>query len=237
MNRAIWISLSLCLLFGKGLFAQGVDFFSTDPTKFIQEFTNALNQEKGELGNRAANAISPMWTSGSMQDTEKAKFIELTNIMVSRRLRTSPDLAHFALIYSQLKMKSAYVELEPSVFMDVSKQAAIELEPARSGKFFRVLHDYIRQGYPVKREKFYWYASEKQPKLKFITLEEKGVKYVAPVIRYSNTDLYYRSFPKKDSTIIRGTSGDFNLLALTFAGTKGRVDWSKVGLRQGGCVL
>ena len=230
MNRAIWISLSLCFLFGKGLFAQGVDFFSSDPAKFIQEFTNALNQEKGELGNRAANAISPLWTSGGMQDEEKTQFIELTNIMVSRRLRTSPDLSNFALIYSQLKMKSSYVQLDPRVFMEVSKQAAVELEPARSGKFFRVLLNYIQQGYPVKRDKFYWFASETQPKLKFISLEEKGVKYLAPVIRYSNTDLYYRSNPKKDSTIIRGTSGDFNLLALTFAGVKGRVDWSKLGL-------
>lgn len=221
----------LCFLFSlSNVFAQGVSFFDTDPATFIQEFTQELNQSKSPKASQAATAIQAVWNAGDMSEEEKTEVITQINIMISKRFHTSPDLANYALVFSGLKNKDQYVKIPLQDFLQTTRSCILELEKDRTSKYLRVLADYIPEGYPNRRDKFYWHASNPEPSLMFLTLEDKKGNYQAPVIRYEETDLKYVTDHHHDSTFIAGTSGDFHPLSMSFLGVNGRVDWAKVGL-------
>ena len=223
------IPVFICLLFfGFGLFAQGVNFFSTEPDQFIQEFSSNLNQAKGELGSQASILLNSVWNTGDISDEEKEQFITQVNIMVSKKFRSGTDLANYALIFGHLKKGDSYVKIRPSEFMEVTMQTIVGLETKRAQKYLNVMREYISDGYMIKRSRFYWHSSQNTPNLVFLTLGKGENSYSAPVIRFTDTDLVYRA--NNDSSRIKSTSGDFNPLSYTFTGTKGRVDWSKMGL-------
>ncbi|MCB0843380.1 MAG: hypothetical protein KDE26_09020, partial [Bacteroidetes bacterium] len=223
------IPIFLCLLhLGFGLFAQGVSFFSTEPDQFIQEFTTNINQAKGDLGPQASALLTPLWNSGDISDEEKEQFITQVNIMVSKQFRSGTDLANYALIFGHLKTGDSYVKIRPSEFLDVTMQSIVSLETKRTQKYLKVMRDYIADGNMITRPRFFWNSSQNTPSLVFITLGKGENAYSAPVVRFTDTDLVYEC--NNDSTIIRRTTGDFNPLSLTFTGTKGRVNWAKMGL-------
>ncbi|RMG55434.1 MAG: hypothetical protein D6722_27790 [Bacteroidetes bacterium] len=223
------ILISLCGLWLPGI-SQGVNFFSTEPAVFIQEFTNVLNQTRNERGQAAATAFQPFWNSADLSDDQKNRIITQVNIMVSKRYRTVPDLANYALVAAALGSGTAEVDIPLLDFLNVSMEAIVNLKPEQVGKYLRVLEGYVPSGYPVKRERFFWWASQTSPRLIYLTLEDHEGSYAAPVVRFSQTDLKYASSRYGDSTLIRDTRGDFHLLSMTFVGTGGRVDWTKVNL-------
>lgn len=223
------ILLYLCLLLpGTSAIAQGVSFFATEPDVFLQEFTNNLNQSKDELANRAATALTEVWNSGQVSAEEKELFITQINIMVSKRYKTTPGLANYSLIFASLKKGDSFVKIRPSEFQEVTMLVITNLDAVRGQKYLKVLSEYIPQGYLIKRKRFSWYASQNTPTLLFLELGSGENAYEAPVVRFDNTDVTYIS--DVDSTRIGGTTGDFNPLTMTFIGTNGRVDWSKMGL-------
>ncbi|MEL6852400.1 MAG: hypothetical protein AAFP92_28090, partial [Bacteroidota bacterium] len=225
--------LVLCLFcMGQGLWAQGVDFFSTEPETFIQQFTQALQKERGELGGQAANLLSVAWQEGAFSEDEKAQLIDHVNRMVSKKAQTVPDLAYFAMIFTRIKKQDGYVLLSLPEFLVVNAVSLEKLAPKRLKKFYEGLYNYIGGGFLVKRKSSFWYASQKDPELAFISVEDQEGTYEAPVVRYTSTDLKYYSERHQDSTLISGTQGDFNLLSLTFAGKDGRVTWEKMGLEK-----
>lgn len=216
-------------LFCSNLYSQGgVDFFSNDPAVFIGEFTTALNGERSAAGREAAALLDPLWIGGEVGEDMKLQFITVANALVSNRYRTAPDLANLAKIFSHLYIGDYYVKMEPSTFLGVTMEVAGSISPERGGKYLRNLEEYMLEGNLVNRSKFVWNASENTPRLMMMELEDEDGAYKAPVIRFAQTDILYKS--AKDSTLIRDTKGDFNLIGLSFTGTKGRVDWSKMGL-------
>lgn len=224
------IALSLFMLFlGNNLLGQGVSFFSTEPDEFIREFSANLSQAKGERGAQAAGMLTRVWNDSTMNGQDKEEFITLANIMVSRRFHAESDLAYFTIAYSLIRQGESYVRLDMDQFMEVTLRCVTELAQKRAGRYLKALVEYIPEGFPIKREKFSWYISQNIPELMMIEIESKeGPAYQAPVLRYSETDLIYKNY--RDSTHILRTQGDFNLVAITFVGNKGRVDWSKMGL-------
>lgn len=234
MSRFLCLTTLLLgsVLTHSGLFAQGgVDFFSSDPATFITEFTSELNSERNDAGREAATLLDPLWISGEIGEDSKLQFITVANALVSNRYRTVPDLSNLAKIFAHLYIGDYYVKMEPSTFLSVTMETAVAIEPERGSKFLRNLERYMMEGKLVNRSKFHWYASLNTPRLMMLELEDEEGTYKAPVMRFSQTDIQFKS--KKDSTLIQGTKGDFNLVALNFTGTGGRVDWSKMGLPAG----
>ncbi|GAB4406391.1 MAG: hypothetical protein OHK0039_08100 [Bacteroidia bacterium] len=221
----------LCLLvWHSGSWAQGVSFFSTQPEVFIQEFTNVLNQSRSERGREAATVLLPLWNSGQVTPEEQAQFIAQINIMVSKRFQTAPHLANYSLAFSRIKGGSTYAKIPVADFFAISLQCIDGLETERTAKYLRTLLEYVSDGYLIRRDRFYWRATQTDPKLLFVSIKDKTGTYAAPVIRFSDTDLYYSSTRYNDSAVIRRTAGDFQMLSSSFVGNGGRYDWSKVAL-------
>ncbi|MEL6652806.1 MAG: hypothetical protein AAFQ87_18545, partial [Bacteroidota bacterium] len=157
------------------------------------------------------------------------EFISLVNIMVSKRYRTDQELAYFTIVYGLITNAQSHVRLDLDEYMEITLQVVSNMERKRAARYLRTLYEYIPEGYAFKRDKFYWQISQNIPQLTMVEVPaEEGPAYQAPVLRYDNTDLVYKS--ARDSTEIHATKGDFNLIGLTFVGNKGRVDWRKMGL-------
>ena len=230
-NLIARIGMILCLLYSiQGAVAQGVNFFDTDPAVFIQEFSSELNQAKHPLAGSAATGLQTIWDSGQLSEEEKTEVITQVNIMISKRFHTAPDLVNYAMILSWLKQGDQFVKIPLQDFLQTTRSCILELEKNRTAKYLRVLAEYIPEGYPIQRDKFFWHSTQPDPSLMFLTLEDKKGSYQAPVIRFTLTDLKYQSSRHNDSTLIKGTQGDFHPLSLSFVGVNGRVDWGKVGL-------
>ncbi len=231
MKRIRLTCLLLLCLIGDytGLSAQGgVDFFSEDPVTFIGEFTSTLNDDRNALSREGASLIEPLWVTGEIGEDIKLQFISVANALVSNRYRTTPDLAHLAMILSRIYTGENYVQIEPSSFLSVTMEAAVSISPERGTRYLRNLNACLADGKLVQRKKFFWTASLNTPRLMMLELEDENGSYKAPILRFSETDIQFQS--EDDSTLIKNTKGDFNLVALNFIGTKGRVDWSKMGL-------
>lgn len=227
------IALFLCLVgllfVGSKSRAQGVSFFSTEPSEFYQEFSTVLTNANDEKGREAAAMLASVWNDSTTTTEAKEAFISLVNIMVSKRYRTDQELAYFTTVYGLLRRGESYVRLELDDFMEITLQAVTTMERKRVTRYLRTLYGYIPEGIAFKRDKFFWQISQNIPELTMVEIPaEEGPAYQAPVLRYTDTDLNYKS--QRDSTHIAGTQGEFNLIGLTFVGNKGRVDWSKMGL-------
>ncbi|MDX2286576.1 MAG: hypothetical protein NW241_20585 [Bacteroidia bacterium] len=206
--------------------AQGVNFFSTDPARFLQEFSGVLIQSRSEAARQASDAFSAVWAAAPPD--LQAQVITQVNLMVSKRLKPGTDMALYAQCFALLQSGSAAVKVPMDDFLEVSMQCITDLEPQRASKYFRSLAEYLPAGYPVRRTRFSWQATQQAPRLMFVTLSDASGSYAAPVVRFSGTDLRYVS--PADSTIIRGAAGDLNLLSLNFTGSGGRVTWEKLKL-------
>lgn len=231
MKTSVRVSCFLGLvLFAQGIFAQGVDFFSTEPEEFLTEFSKTLNQENNSVAIRASNDLNAIWNSGQMSDLEKPRFIEVINKMVEKRINTSPALANFTILYAHFKKKDTRIKIPVENFLEVTEQSLTEIKKEQVGKYFKGLLEFIPNGDLLKKAKFSWNSSQEDPTLTIVNLTDETGTYVFPVVRFTDTDLVYQSLRPADSTHIYSTKGDFNLLGRTFIGEKGRVDWAKLGL-------
>jgi len=202
------------------------DFLPTDPTEFIAAFGAKL-EASGDEGKAIASILVGQWKSETVMDTERERFIALTNIMVSKKY-LEKGFVFYAQAFSAIKRGDTEVLLPPDEFFDVTQEAVLNLEPNRVMTYLKNLARYIPKGYTCKRRKFHWASSQQTPRLFFFEVSDGENSYAAPVLRFKNTDLKYVS--DKDSTTIYRTSGDFNLISLSFLGKGGKVTWGKMGL-------
>ena len=221
----LFLGLGQCMLIAQ---AQSL---STDPDQFIQEFSSRLSKAgNGEKGRNASSTISDLWRSFKMEDDEKNTFIEQVNNMMARKFLFDRHIAEYTLAYASIKDASAYVQISPEQFFEVSAKAIKSLGEKRIRNYFNNLRAYVPAGELNKHAFFTWSAYQNDPRLVFIELvdDKKGTKYNAVVLRFTNTELSYRS--ARDSTQIFNTSGDFNLISKSFVGVGGMITWEKMGL-------
>jgi len=224
-----WMSVCVLWLLISQSFGQGVSFFTDNPDAFIAEFSNELNQNGAEIGRQGADLLGTVWSSGQISIEERETFIQVVNIMVSKRFSTAPDLSIFALTYAKLFTNTSYVKLPANDFLSVTRDCVFELDPKRTSKYLRVMYNYINTGHPIKKDRFYWFTSQSDPKIIFDKLENQEGVYSAPAIVFEETDLFYATNRYNDSSRISSTGGKFYPLSLSFIGEGGRVTWEKVG--------
>lgn len=230
MKRKAIVLLSLILLLSGAythVFAQGVSFFDTEPDKFLQEFTGVLNKE-GPKARQAAAAISELWGSGVLSEEDKSTFITQANIMVSKKYKTAGGLTNYTLALFQVMQDGNKIKIANSQFFEVSMSCILNLAPDRVNAYLKNIAEYLPEGFVKQNQRFSWHSSQEEARLYYLTLEDENGSYSAPVVQLKNTDLSFGS--KRDSSRIEGTSGDYNLIARTFVGRGGKVDWTKVGL-------
>lgn len=227
-----------CLLFlcsiGQ-LYAQ-LSQFNTLPDAFIVTFLKELNDTRMSEAKELATQLEKQWKDGSIGDEEKETFITHVNTMVSKKYGMYPEITHYAKAFSLVKRQDTYVKLQPKEFFSVTQECINVLEIKRLRNYLANLCEYIPNGYTCKRKNSYWQASQEMPRLSMLELKDNSnKKYVAPVIKFRNTDLRFVSTSPEDSTLIKKTSGDYNLLTKDYIGINGQVDWDKMEIPNAYC--
>lgn len=227
-HKAILVLSLILLLSGmRTAFAQGVNFFDTEPEKFLSEFTGLLNKE-GPKSRQAAADISTLWNGGTLSEEDKVTFITQVNIMVSKKYKTEGGLTNYAMALLQIMRDDNQIKIPNEEFFEVSMSCIFNLAPDRVNAYLKNLIEYLPEGYVKKNQRFSWRSTQNAARLYYLTLEDDKGSYSAPVVQIKNTDLVFLS--ARDSTRIIGTSGDYNLIARTFVGRGGTATWAKVGL-------
>jgi hypothetical protein len=217
------------------LYAQ-LSQFNTLPDAFIVTFLKELNDTRMSEAKELASQLDKQWKDGSIGDEEKETFITHVNTMVSKKYGMYPEITHYAKAFSLVKRQDTYVKLQPKEFFSVTQECINVLEIKRLRSYLANLCEYIPNGYTCKRQKYYWQATQEMPRLSMLELRDNAnKKYVAPVIKFRNTDLRFISTLPADSTFIKKTSGDYNLLTKDYIGINGQVDWDKMEIPNASC--
>ena len=219
--------LVLFSLIGNELLAQRNQPFPLEPDKFILDFSDRMVKSRIPLARELMPELLEGWNMGQFSAEEQEQFIKHTNLMLKKRYAIGPEIGHYTKAFMRIKQAGAYVKIPLSDFWSVT-ESCISLGPDRVNAYLKNLIAYLPEGNPATRKRFYWHASQTDPKLVFLEKKYRGQTYKAPIIQYSETDLIYAS--ARDSAIIHRTSGNFNLISQSFSGNGGKIDWSKVGL-------
>lgn len=209
------------------LMAQPVEKLPENPSEFITALVAKLNATKSDEAKKAGVVLQNQWGGTAYSEQEKSRLITQINAMISKKSQFFPEVTYYVKAITSIKNLDSYVQLDPKSFFDVTQQAIKDMEARRLRIYLKTLSEYIPAGQTCQRNKFLWHASQVQPKLYYLEIKEDDNIYKAPVIQFRKTDLFFKG--AYDSTLIKQTSGDFNLMTRTFVGVGGVVDWAKMG--------
>lgn len=223
---AFTLLLTLLGLSGK-VCAQPVEKLPENPTEFITALVARLNATKTDEAKAIAPVFQKQWNETTFSEEEKFRIIAQLNAMINKKSQFFPEVTYYVKAISSIKNLNSYVQLDPKSFFDVTEQAIKDMEARRLRIYLKTLCDYVLVGNTCSRNKFSWHSSQIQPKLYYLEVKDEKETYKAPVIQFRKTDLNFRG--EYDSTLIKQTSGEFNLMTRTFVGVGGIVDWAKMG--------
>ncbi|MEM6262813.1 MAG: hypothetical protein AAGI38_09920, partial [Bacteroidota bacterium] len=225
-NLLVWLFALTLPILHSGLRAQTL--LPEDPDEFIQAFSSKMSSTR-QAGAREVNIeLGTLWRDGTASEADKAAFIKLVNQLQAKSYGFEREVTLLTQLYNLLLKADHQVALSRETFVKITEKCIQNLVPKRLNAYFLNLYEFLPKGYMSDRKKFYWKSSQLDPRLKFISLEEKGKTYQTPVLRFTQTDLSYVS--DRDSTFIFGTSGDYNLISKGFLGLGGQVTWEKMKL-------
>lgn len=228
-SKLCFCVLSLLMLLGPfGLFGQKSQPFPTDPAEFLTEFSDRMKKSRIQLVKEVLPPFEEMWAGAQFTAQEQETIIKHANLMVQKRVAIGPEIVHYLQSVMLLKAGDLFVQLPMEQFFEVSEACIQRIAPERTAIFLENLNEYLPEGHPVQRKRFYWHATQTTPQLRLLERTQGDKHYLAPVIQFNETDLVYKS--SRDSSTIYGTTGYFNLISQSFAGEGGKVDWQKVGL-------
>lgn len=213
------LTLLLLLVVNMTVRSQARKEFSGDIDKFTAELTSFmgpnLNIEQAGL----MNSFVAAWDSTFLDTGEKNNIINLSNLLVSKRMRPVPhftDLMTTLMAFINYDVSKDYLNLWAEGLISLASQPSVQV--SRISQFIRstglLITDHIIYQSPT------------------VTWKITGDRYrfvndSVFRIEIDETDLI--CFSQYDSAIITGTSGSYIPDRLTWYGNGGKVTWEKAG--------
>lgn len=215
------------------LLAQPAEQLPTDPAKFITELNAKMGATRNDEAKAAAQKLQLIWGGDAFSEKEKNLVMSQTNQILAKKGQFFPEVTYYIRCATLIKDMNAYIKLQPKEFFDVTTNCIRDMDARKLRVYLKTLSEYIPDGTLAKRTNFLWMSTQNMPKLYYLEMKDDKETYKAPVIQLRKTDL--RFVGKADSTLIKQTTGDFNLLSRTFIGVGGIVDWAKMEIPTAYC--
>ncbi len=213
------IILSFILLFiGIGAYAQPKSF-SKKPEVFITELKDFMNSTKEPTAIAAFNVFEKYWKSNKFLDAHQLLIIKVGDEMLLNKMRITPDFELYC--RTLVSAKDSVKGLSDQKF-DFWIKAVLTAAKAGTNQIRQLLKTskgMFEENAMYVSESKKWFYSSTDFKYNF-----GSGKYL---IEFSNIELTCVTID--DKIIIHGTSGVFDLEKATWKGTKGKLDWSRVG--------
>ncbi|HHG85451.1 MAG TPA: hypothetical protein ENJ82_11955, partial [Bacteroidetes bacterium] len=210
--------------------AQPSKTLPTNPGEFIAELSAQLKKFGNKEVQQYAESFEEKWTVGKFTNREQERFISQVNIMLLKNYSPNPDVLNYVRTFDAIKKEEAFAKIDPEQFFLATDSCVLLMDRKRTSKFFSFMQEFVATGKAFKTSNASWQFTQADPQLKFGTFlnTDLGKKVSFPYLTFSGTDLKYRN--SKDSTLITGTHGDFNIMNKMFNGEGGKIDWSKMKL-------
>lgn len=203
-------------------FAQ-VTEFSEDPKTFLNElgqYVNASNKTMKPIFEKFSADLN----TGRYTPEQFAKIRELSNMMLTRKMRANPYFEAYLTSLNMMENKGL-IGLQFDGWMATNKQMLSELKSSRNrdfGSYLSFCADlFDKSTLRYSSGGLSWQVTTQQ--------YEFGYKEV-PYVKMKDHDLI--GIRKVDSIVVKNTSGTYYPLDFTWKGEKGEVDWSRAGLSE-----
>lgn len=210
------------------LWAQGTSL-PEDPDGFALGLREALERFKRPDITQRAQAFFSAWETGDLSLPEKKSIASLGSRLNKKGFRPFPDLLTFVETALLLKNPETRIRVPVPQFIAVSETLAAE-NPASLTRFWEITGKFVPEGVVNKTSVFTWRIDKSEARLGFYTymdsssFEEKRV----PAFFFRKTNLICTT--GGIDIVIREADGILNLTNRHFIGSRGKADWSRLGM-------
>lgn len=200
-----------------------------EPDAFGLALKEALERFKRPDITQRAQAFYSAWETGDLSLPEKKAIADLGSRLYRKGFKPFPDILQFVEAALVLKNPETRVRAPVPQFIALSETLAAQ-NPAYLPKFWETILKFCPEGIVNKTSVFTWRIDKTEARLGFHTytdstsFEEKKV----PAFFFRKASLIC-STGGVDITI-READGFLNLTNRRFIGTKGKADWSRLGI-------
>jgi hypothetical protein len=195
--------------------------YSEDPNAFIKEVEKALKATKREDCKLIAKDFVAVWQASPLVQANHAEIVKTTNIMMDRKMRIYPHLAHFY----QTIITVSRGEFKPETYKQWH-QTLDQLLPSQkrgSHKYYEYYMafslDFFTNKNLYSSKAFEWKPITEDYSFKFDSI---------PLLVIPKLNL--KGITRGDTIIIYETSGEYRPLSFTWKGEGGMINWKRAGL-------
>jgi hypothetical protein len=220
MKRLLKSVLTISFLVASvSLWAQPVKSFSGNSVSFIKELETYIEAADKKTSKELSEKLKPVWET-ILSEPQKQQIITTANAMLKKRMNAIPNFRDY--FYCILAFQEG--GKSDQQFTDWHATLTKAIPKLSSGKYDQYLNfseDLFRNNALYKSDAISWFVGTSDFVFSFDSI---------PKITIPLTDL--RGITRADSTYIFGTSGVLAPTEFKFYGKKGRLLWSRVGLKE-----
>jgi hypothetical protein len=199
------------------------------PDEFGAALKEALERFKRPDITARAQAFFSAWETGDLSLPEKKAIASLASRLHKKGLKPYPELLRFVEAALLLKNPETRIRAPVPQFVTLSESLAIA-DIAYLPKFWDILAAFVPQGIVNKTSIFEWRIDKSEAHLGFYTyydsaaFEEKQV----PAFFFKKTNLICATGGQE--IMVKEVDGALNLTNRRFIGSRGKADWSRLGV-------
>ncbi|NCU36708.1 hypothetical protein EOM75_11950, partial [Candidatus Falkowbacteria bacterium] len=213
----------LLLLVSGTLPGQALRSFTADSVVYVQEmrtfFDQIINKENKTEALATLGTFGALWQNESFDAKEKQQIYTISNLMLSKRMRSYPDFVQFLQALSAMKTKPVSAQSYRNWLLG----ANVTLENNRGGRDFSSMLQFslwlINENVLYRTRTFEWrtdaanysFVADSNFRVQFPKVDLKGVS-------------------KNDSTTLIATNGTYDPVKETWSGYDGKITWQRAGL-------
>lgn len=215
-------------LAGLLLWGQGISLPS-EPDEFGIALKDALERFKRPEITQRAQAFYSAWEAGDLSLPEKKSIARLASTLQKKGFKPYPELLTFVETAFRLKSPESQIRAPIPQFIAICETLAIE-NPTSLPRFWEILSRFVPQGIVNQTSVFTWRIDKSEARLGFYTyldsttFEEKRI----PAFFFKNINLI--CITGGIEITIREVDGILNLTNRHFIGSRGKADWSRLGI-------
>jgi hypothetical protein len=200
-----------------------VQQFSKEPVGFIKEFDAFMNATGRQDIKMSMETFNGLYKTGKISTVQLEKIISISNFMMREKMRAYPHFSNYIATINSLfsSPKTSYFDSWNDVINSI-------LMDQKTGNY-NAFNDYLDFSKSLfEKNAIYdskaktWTSSSNDYKLSY---ENKK-----PKVTFSNTTI--TCYSSQDTQKIENTSGILFPLDFIWNGSKGKVDWARVGLPE-----
>ena len=225
MKKSFLISIFTLIFFGYQGYTQQVKSFTTDTTKYLEEVRKFSNNYINESDKPVFDDFFTLWNTGRFTWDEMKEIIVISNLLIKKYGRPSPDFARYyeLLIFSKTDSLIASNVNIKDCFLSIKYYLNKKEYPLKVTQQFLILSlNLLKENALYKSSSSQWKCIQSNYKFDF----NNGF----PLVRFENIDLF--CFSQRDSISIQNTSGFVEPVELQWSGKNGIITWERAGLPE-----